>query len=175
MIRTGIAAMTNGNDKLPREFGKYHLIEAIAAGGMAELYRDINFPQPNNSSQFDAGTHVAIRRNYSAMVENIDRWLGVYLEELRKRGELDNTLIVYSSDHGEMLGDHDLWGKRVPFQPSVGIPMIIAGPGTVRGMVSEMPVSLMDLCATFLEYAGISPLPEMESLSLKQIHVTVRF
>ena len=134
---------------------------------MAELYRTVDFPQPNKSSQFDAETHSAIRRNYSAMVENIDRWVGLYLEELRKRGELDNTLIVYSSDHGEMLGDHDLWGKKVPFQPSVGIPLIIAGPGTVRGMVSEVPVSLIDLCATFLEYAGLTPLPEMESLSLK--------
>ena len=134
---------------------------------MAELYRNVEFPQPNGCTQFDTEKHLAIRRNYSAMVENLDRWVGVYLEELRKRGELDNTLIVYSSDHGEMLGDHDLWAKKVPFQPSVGIPLIIAGPGIVQGVVSRVPVSLIDLCATFLEYAGLQPLSDMDSISLK--------
>ncbi|MEA2062147.1 MAG: sulfatase-like hydrolase/transferase [Gemmatimonadota bacterium] len=135
---------------------------------MTELYEGVDFPQPNRCTGYDEKKHVEIRRNYSAMVENIDRWMGIYLDELDRRGELENTLIVYSSDHGEMLGDHDCWGKKVPYQPSVGIPMIISGCGvSLRGVVSGTPVSLIDLCATFLEFGGIKPRPDMDSRSLK--------
>ncbi|MGC9326868.1 MAG: sulfatase family protein, partial [Candidatus Hinthialibacter sp.] len=118
---------------------------------MHALYEGVDFPPPNRNSQFDEKTHTKIRRNYSAMVENIDRWTSIYIEELKKRGELENTVIVYSSDHGEMLGDHDRWGKAVPYQPSVGIPMAAAGPDIKRGVVSGALVSLMDLAATFLD------------------------
>jgi arylsulfatase A-like enzyme len=132
---------------------------------MEKRWRGAGFPQPNRNTQFPPETHVAIRENYSAMIENIDRWVGVYVEAVRKRGELDNTLVVFSSDHGEMLGDHNRWGKAVPFQPSVGVPMVIAGPG-VRHSVSEALVSTMDLAATFLEYAGVGVPSGMDSRSL---------
>lgn len=134
---------------------------------MDALYKGVDFPQPNGCKELTREQHVAIRRNYSAMVTNIDRWLGVYTDELRKRGELENTLIVYSSDHGEMLGDHGLWGKTVPYQPSVGVPMVIAGPGVRAGLVYETPVTLTDLPATFLDCAGVSKPSRMDSKSLK--------
>ena len=136
---------------------------------MDKICRDRDFPQPNRNTKFDPETHNAIRQNYSAMVENIDRWVGIYVAELEKRGELANTLIVYSSDHGEMLGDHNMWAKKKPYQPSVGVPMIIAGAGVYRGVVSDAPVSLMDLHATFLEYANISQPADTESRSLKPL------
>ena len=136
---------------------------------MHARWQGVDFPQPNNCKRFDPPTHVKIRQNYSAMVENIDRWLGIYIEELKQRGEFGNTIIVYSSDHGEMLGDHNRWGKSVPYQPSVGIPMIIWGTSGVKGVVSDAPVSLTDLAATFLDYANI-PRPEyMDSMSLKPL------
>jgi arylsulfatase A-like enzyme len=123
-------------------------------------------PQPNRNTEFPPEVHTAIRQNYSAMVTNIDRWLGVYIETLRDRGELDNTLIVFSSDHGEMLGDHNLWGKSKPHEPSVGVPLAIAGPGVQVGAQSEALVSIMDLAATFLE-CGHAAVPEaMDSRSL---------
>jgi arylsulfatase A-like enzyme len=128
--------------------------------------RGRNYPQPNRSSEFDSATHVAIRQNYSAMVENIDRWLGVYLEELRKRGELENTVIVYSSDHGEMLGDHNRWGKTLPYQASVGVPLVMAGPGIEARGISDALVNHIDLGATFLECAGTRPTRDMDSRSL---------
>lgn len=136
---------------------------------MYKRWQGIDFPQPNNCKKFGPPTHVKIRRNCSAMVENIDRWLGIYIEELKKRGELDNTIIVYSSDHGEMLGDHNRWGKSVPYQPSVGIPMIIWGPGVVKSVVSDALVSLMDLNATFLDYANIPRPQYMDSISMRPL------
>jgi arylsulfatase A-like enzyme len=142
---------------------------------MARLYRGPDrvidgFPQPNGySGAADAAAHLGARQNYSAMIENIDRWLGVYLDVLEERGELDNTIVVYSSDHGEMLGDHSRWGKTVPYQPSVGVPLVMAGPGVRRGHTSDALVTIMDLAATFLDYGEV-PIPEdIDSRSLRPV------
>lgn len=133
---------------------------------MEHTCRDRNFPQPNRSTEFDPQTHVAIRQNYSSMVENIDRWLGAYREELRKRGEVENTLIVYSSDHGEMLGDHNLWGKTLPYHPSVSVPLVMAGPGVNARGASDALVNHIDLASTFLDCAGVRTPNDMDSRSL---------
>jgi len=136
---------------------------------MDGICRNRDFPQPNGCREFTVAEHVAIRQNYAAMIENIDRWTGVFLDELRKRGELDNTVIVYSSDHGEMLGDHDRWGKTYPYAPSVGVPLVVAGPGLRRGARSDALVSHIDIGATFLDYAGVVKPKDMESRSLRPL------
>lgn len=136
---------------------------------MAEWYKDTAFAGPCDSSQLTPETHTAIRRNYSAMVENIDRWLGRYLAAIDARGERGNTLIIYSSDHGEMLGDHNRWAKTVPYQPSAGVPLVAAGPEVCRGQVHHGPVETLDLAATILDYASV-PIPEgMDSRSLRPL------
>ena len=128
------------------------------------------FPQPHNySGPFPAEQHVRIRQNYSAMIENIDRWLGLYQDRLRERGDLDNTIVVYSSDHGEMLGDHGRWGKSVPYHASAGIPLVMAGPGIAQGVQSDALVSLMDLAATSVDFADLPVPEEMESRSLRTL------
>lgn len=136
---------------------------------MHQRWRDVEFDLPIDSSEFDAATHNEIRRNYAAMIENIDTQIGRYLQLLENRGELENTIIVYASDHGEMLGDHNLWMKSVPYQPSIGIPLVIRGPNILQNVVSETPVSLHDLAATCLDYAGVEVPKEMDSLSLKAV------
>ena len=133
---------------------------------MEEGCRSGVHPQPNRNTEFPPEVHTAIRQNYSAMITNIDRWLGIYLDHLRERGELDNTLIVFSSDHGEMLGDHNLWGKSKPHEPSVGVPLVVAGPGVQQGVASDALVSVMDLAATFLECGQATVPDEMDSRSL---------
>ncbi|MBI4908710.1 MAG: sulfatase-like hydrolase/transferase [Acidobacteria bacterium] len=125
--------------------------------------------QPVDSEQYSPARHTAIRQNYGAMIENIDRWLGIYLEELRRRGELDNTMIIYSSDHGEMLGDHERWGKSVPYHPSVNVPLYVAGPGVERGVVSDALVSLVDLPATLLDLGAAPRLRDSDSISLRNV------
>lgn len=117
-------------------------------------YRGVEFPHPDGSREFTREIHQQIRRNYSAMVENIDRWIGRYLERLEALGLREETLVVYTSDHGEMLGDRELWKKRLPFQPSAGIPLAMTGPGVRRGSRVSGPATLIDLAATFVELAG---------------------
>src|SRR5688500_9602096 len=95
------------------------------------------------------------------------------LEVVHERGELERTVIVYSSDHGEMLGDHGRWGKTSWLQASAGVPLVVAGPGVRRGAESDALVSTHDLAATFLEMAGAAPLPGMDSTSLVP-HLTGR-
>lgn len=136
---------------------------------MAEWYRDTEFPGPYGNTQLPPDVHTAIRRNYSAMVENIDRWLGRYLEAIEQRGELEDTVVAYSSDHGEMLGDHNRWAKTVPYQPSVGVPLMICGPGVRKGHVHRGPAETLDLTATFLDYAGALVPKDMDSRSMRPL------
>ncbi|MDX1983132.1 MAG: sulfatase-like hydrolase/transferase, partial [Bryobacteraceae bacterium] len=112
---------------------------------MERTCRTRNYPQPIDSDQYTPFRHNMIRQNYAAMVENVDRLSGLILGEVRRRGELANTLVIFSSDHGEMLGDHERWGKNVPYHQSVGVPLYISGPGVARGLVSDALVSLIDV------------------------------
>jgi arylsulfatase len=139
---------------------------------MYEWYRGenaVDFPGPapmGAGDCFDGRTHNEIRRNYAAMVENIDRWVGEYLDFLEQRGELEDTVVIFSSDHGEMLGDHGRWKKHSPYQSSVGVPMVVAGPGVeARGQVAE-PASVLDVHATCLDYAGLDT-DDVDSKSLR--------
>jgi arylsulfatase len=119
---------------------------------MAAAWEGVDFPLPrlrDNSS--DAETQRDIRRRYAAMIENIDTWIGRYLNHLEETGQLENTIVVFASDHGEMLGDRNLWKKQVPFEASLRVPMILAGPGIkARGMVDEGPANLLDLVPTYI-------------------------
>lgn len=100
---------------------------------------------------------------------NIDRQVGRLVDTLAERGELENTVIVYSSDHGEMLGDHNRWRKQTYYHPSLGVPLVVAGPDIVEGMVNETPVALHDLAATFLEFGAAGTLPDQEAVSLRPL------
>ncbi len=136
---------------------------------MLDRCGDAEYDRPHRSDEWDEETHSKVRRNYSAMIENIDRHVGRFIQAVSDRGELDDTLIVYGSDHGEMLGDHGIWGKSTYRQPSVGIPMVIAGPDVISGIDYDAPTSLHDLAATFLDFADADGLPGMDSVSMKGV------
>jgi arylsulfatase A-like enzyme len=125
------------------------------------------FPQPHAyGGPIAPATHIGIRQSYAAMVENVDRWLGVYLEAIERRGELDSTIVVWASDHGEMLGDHGQWDKQVPHRSSTFVPLVVAGPGVEPGRRERALVSLIDLGPTFLELAGLEPMPDTDARSI---------
>lgn len=129
-------------------------------------WKDKSLPMPEGD---DSEVTLERRRNYAAMIENIDRKMGIFIDEVRKRGELDNTLIVFSSDHGEMLGDHGRWGKATWYEGSTCVPLVISGPGIAKGIETDALVVLQDITATFLDYANLPKLPEMEGQSLRGI------
>ncbi|MDT8390311.1 MAG: sulfatase-like hydrolase/transferase [Lentisphaeria bacterium] len=134
---------------------------------MCETVKDRSFPDPVNSADKQAKNNQKnARRYYAAMIENIDRQIGRFLDLVAAREELDNTLIVFCSDHGEMLGDHQRWGKSVWQEGSIHVPLVIAGPGARQGAVSDARVVLHDVTRTFIEAAGTEALADTESRSL---------
>ncbi|HPD29192.1 MAG TPA: arylsulfatase [Phycisphaerae bacterium] len=99
----------------------------------------------------------ASRRAYYGSVTFIDEQIGRILAILQERGWLDNTLILFTADHGDMLGDHHLWRKTYAYEASARIPMLIRWPSSInaaRGQVLAQPVELRDLLPTFLDAAG---------------------
>jgi arylsulfatase A-like enzyme len=136
---------------------------------MRKRWEDVdNFPQPYKCTKFGAEKHLKIRRRYAAMIENIDIWLGKYVQAIQERGELENTIIIFSSDHGEMLGDHDLWMKTYPHQYSIGVPFVIAGPG-VKQQVIEAPTNILDINGTCLELARAGKPEDWDTESLVSV------
>lgn len=145
--------------------GPHEPLDITAA--MRDRVAGRNFPPPARPDpRRSPAEHQEIRRHYAAMVENIDRAVGELLASIAARGELDRTLIVYASDHGEMLGDYGRWEKQVPFEAAVRIPLIAAGPGVARGVIGETAASLTDLGVTFLEVARAAPLADADGQSL---------
>ncbi len=139
---------------------------------MYESVKDRCFP-PAVDTDVPSDIVSEIRKRYVAMIENIDRNIGRILAYLESRGELENTIIIYASDHGEMLGDHGLFGKAVPYRQSVQVPLIISGPGLLAGQICHGLVELQDLTSTIIDLAGgDSRFPE--SISLKDTLVSGR-
>lgn len=113
----------------------------------------------------------AIRRataSYYAMTETVDRHYGGVLAQLELLGEnLDDWIIVYTSDHGEMLGEHGIWEKTRFYEGSAGVPLIIRWPaGFDGGRVVEENVNLCDLFATLCDLAGLEIPEGLDSRSL---------
>lgn len=94
-----------------------------------------------------------IRRAYFATITQLDKGIGLILDELDKYGLFDETLIIFTSDHGEMLGDHYSYGKRTFFEPSAKIPLIIKMPQGTKGEYDGL-VTHTDLYATIIDYMG---------------------
>ena len=94
---------------------------------------------------------------YYGMISLLDHHVGRILDHLEATGQRDNTLIVFTADHGEILGDHGLWFKSmVAYDESIRVPMIVSYPGRVpAGTVQPAFQNLIDLFPTFCHYAGI--------------------
>jgi choline-sulfatase len=96
-----------------------------------------------------------VRANYYGLVTQVDRTLGCILDALEESGLADNTVVVFTSDHGEMLGDHALLGKGSFYEESARIPLMIRVPWLSREQTMlETPVSQIDLVPTLLDLLG---------------------
>lgn len=106
------------------------------------------------------------RAAYFGNVTLIDKKVGQIRDVLEKNGLLNNTWIIYTSDHGEQLGDHKLFMKFVFYRSAVQIPLIIRPPDGMKGKVIEQDVELIDIPATLLEILNISLPSEHRGKSL---------
>jgi len=108
------------------------------------------------------------RHAYLAMISYFDEQVGKLLDELERLGLADETVVVVTSDHGEMLGEHGMWFKRTFFEPSVRVPLIFAGPDIENGEYSG-EVSLLDLFPTFLDLSNTEPDAPIDGHSLAPV------
>ena len=92
---------------------------------------------------------------YHGTTTFLDQQIGQVLDTLDSLGLTDSTRTIYSSDHGESLGERGHVGKFLMYEETAGIPMIVAGPEVPAGKVVETPVSLVDLFPTILEAVGV--------------------
>lgn len=120
----------------------------------------------SNLSEMTAEQMQLMRTFYYAKITMIDERIGDITRALEEKGMLDNTWIIYSTDHGENLGDHRLNQKIVFFESAVHIPLIIRPPGGVEGWQTHALTDLLDVTATFLEIADAKSLINCEGISL---------
>ena len=134
-----------------------------------ERLRNINFQRaPKRPEDLNAKSYQA---KYYAMIELIDYNVGRMLDALEATGQLDSTVVIFTSDHGETLGDHGLLLKGCRFYESlVHVPLVISFPGRFKnGLRSSALVELTDLAPTLLELGGLPVPSSMQGRSLLPI------
>ncbi len=133
--------------------------------------RDLAFHRgyfPNDA--FDEATLRRCMAAYYANIAHVDHQVGRMMAALRRKGLYDDTLIVYTSDHGEYMGFHHMTLKGgIMYDPLVKVPLIVKYPGAPeKGTVSRKLVSNVDLAPTLLAAAGIAPAPGMAGKNLRE-------
>jgi len=101
----------------------------------------------------DAGATARARRAYYGMISHVDAMFGRLLDALSEAGMAENTIVIFASDHGDMIGERGMWFKKTLFEPAIRVPLILRGPRIPRGRVTT-PVSLLDLFPTLVEFSG---------------------
>ena len=106
---------------------------------------------------------------YLACVAFVDAQVGKVLDAIEAREDAENTLIIFTSDHGYHMGEKDYIFKLTPWEESVRVPLVIAGPKVAKGKQSHAPVSLIDIFPTCLDYASLGANHSLDGHSLKPL------
>ncbi len=153
-----------------------------------DMYKDAKIPEPyigdwcHNLDSVQEGPDAAFsnfgtshavnsRRHYYANITFIDHMVGEIIKALKEKGMYENAIICFTSDHGDMLGDHHHWRKTYPYEGSANIPYLLKWPAgydinLARGSKLENVVELRDFLPTFLDAAGESIPADMDGISL---------
>jgi len=118
----------------PFDFGEYKIRDEILAG----------FPR----TKVEVKTHL---RDYYAMITHMDSQIGRIIQALKESGEYENTIIVFSGDNGLAVGQHGLMGKQNVYEHSIGVPLIICGPGIPENEKRDAFCYLFDIFPTLCE------------------------
>jgi len=156
------------------------------------LFRDVRYPKPATFNTDYAGKPRAVReadmkiggkgtysyvkdwnefmRNYYRVLVGVDENVGRILDNLDELGLAENTLVLYTSDNGYFHGEHRFFDKRLMYEPSIRIPLLIRYPKEIKpGTVIEEMVLNIDFAPTLMDYAGISVPEDMDGRSMRQL------
>ena len=142
---------------LPKNFAPQHPFDHGNAGGRDEVLLKL----PRDPAEVRAELAV-----YYAVIASLDEQVGRIVAALRETGAWENTILIFTSDHGLALGSHGLTGKQNMYEHTVGVPLIVRGPGVPRGQRLAAQCYLRDLFPTTCELAGIAIPPSVQSRSL---------
>lgn len=143
-----------------------------------DMYKDVHIPMPpvgdwattedternglyTNCCRGNVNPRALIRAKaaYYALITHIDAQIGRFIQILAEQDQLKNTIILFTSDHGDLMGDHHLFRKAYPYQGSISVPFIIYDPGNLlggkHGVSIDKPVELRDIMPTLLDAAGV--------------------
>ena len=173
-LKVSFARPHSPYDAPQRHFDLYEDADLPKAviGKWAERYAPVEDPENYNAWHGDFGEAQVrhSRQGYYGNITFIDEEIGRILETLEDLGLHENTLVVYTADHGDMTGDHHLWRKTYAYEASARIPMLLRWPkGLVsaeRGQVIAKPVELRDVFPTFMDAASTSVDTELEGRSM---------
>ncbi len=107
----------------------------------------------------------ALNDLYDAGIAGADEALGAFLDELERRGVLERTLVVFTSDHGESLGEHDWVGHATTWEEQLRVPLVLRFPGGEHAGAYDAPVELVDVMPTVLDALGLEQPPGMHGRS----------
>ncbi|MFW5923482.1 MAG: sulfatase [Planctomycetota bacterium] len=127
----------------------------------AERYRPEDMPAPEGVDDPErVEQHRVARARYCGLIEQCDEEIGMLLEVLERRGMMEETVIIFGSDHGDMMGYRDRRGKHEPWDPSARTPVIVRYPKKVpAGRRLDAPAESIDLPCSILKAAGIEGSP----------------
>jgi len=175
-LKVSFARPHSPYDPPQRLFDRYlqRKLPAASVGGWASRFEKRE--GPGNAIWYGRMPEAEIRNSraaYYGSISFIDEQIGQMIGSLEKRGMLENTLIVYTSDHGDMMGDHHHWRKSYAYEGSAHVPMLMRWPNGLvsskRGQVLDQPVELRDIFATFLDAAGTSPARLIDGRSMLEL------
>ena len=109
------------------------------------------------------------RAAYFGMISELDEYVGWLYNELEQSGLLQHTLFIYTSDHGEALGEHGLWHKGSLYENSAHVPLLMCGAGLPEGRSIREPVGLVDAVATLIDMAGAPRDSDLRGHSLRSL------
>ncbi|MFT4730451.1 MAG: arylsulfatase A-like enzyme [Granulosicoccus sp.] len=129
-----------------------------------KLYIGFDGDHENLSDQHSA----ELRAVYLGLAMEVDEHIGRLVDFLKESGQYEDTLIVVTADHGEMLGDHGLWGKNSPMDPALRVPLIIRDPNkpSSHGTSTDMLTESVDIAPTLLDWCDGENVPALDGRSL---------
>jgi choline-sulfatase len=157
----------------PADWGRYapDAIDLPAVGPIPRAEADAHSVRLRDMSGIDAAglTDAQVRRArhaYYAAISHLDDRIGEVLGGLRDAGLEEDTIVLFTSDHGELLGERGLWYKMAFFDAAARVPLIAWAPGRIAPGRVGTPVSQLDLAPTLLELGGVEPVAGLDGRSL---------
>lgn len=156
----------------PREYFDYYLPKVQVPEVSIEELEQLPIPYQVMRHFKRIATPIPVERirraiaAYFSMISEVDENVGRIYRRLEETNQLENTVFIYTSDHGESLGEHGMWLKNNLYEGPARIPMLVSGPAVARGKTIDTPVAHVDLVATMLALSGLPVPKELRGTSL---------